>query len=331
MSIFKKATKKGSFLRMAIIGPSGSGKSYTSLKLATHLSQAAEGKIACIDTERGSLKKYADKFDFDVLELDDFALKNYIEAIEQAEKAGYSILVIDSLSHAWMGKNGALEAVDKVSSRLKSNNSFLAWREVTPMHNKLVNTILECKMHVFVTMRSKTEYAIESSEKGKMIPKKIGMAPVQRDGVEYEFDILGDMTLENRLIVSKTRCSELAGEVYDKPGKELAEIIINWLDIKNIEVPAPPAEESKPSSTKKKPAKKTSNEEKPNKDTGFLSKAEASKIWSLAQKHGYDKDSFEKLLNDNFGIKSLSEIPEFIKDHIVNIMSEEENAASQTD
>jgi DNA polymerase III delta prime subunit len=232
---FEKATKHSIRLRLAFIGPSGSGKTYTALAVATHLLHVAElskqgnGRIALIDSERGSAAKYADLFDFDTLSLETFAPATYVEAIHAAEQAGYPLIVIDSLTHAWTGKEGALEQVDKEKARKHSANSFDAWRTVTPMHNALVDAMITSASHVIATMRVKTEYVVETNDKGKAVPRKVGLAPIQRDGLEYEFDVIGDMDNDNRLVVSKTRCSALSGAVIEKPGAELAATLAGWL------------------------------------------------------------------------------------------------------
>lgn len=222
---FKKATKAQAKGRIALCGPSGAGKTYTALELATGLGE----KVAVIDTERGSASKYADEFDFDVMELETFHPQNYIDGIKEAEAGGYDVLIIDSLSHAWMGKGGVLELHDKAKTKSRSGNSYMAWRDVTPIHNDLVEAILQSKMHVIVTMRSKVEYVQEKDDKGKTVPKKVGMAPIQRDGMEYEFDIVGDLDVDNNLIITKTRCRHLTGAVINKPGAETAQIIKDWL------------------------------------------------------------------------------------------------------
>lgn len=224
---FTKATKRQARLRMALIGPSGSGKTYSALAIASAM--APGGKIAVIDTERGSASKYAGIFAFDVLELETFAPETYAQAIEAADAAGYDVLIIDSLSHAWFGKDGALEQVDRAAKRSSSQNSFAAWREVTPHHNAMIDAILQCKAHVIVTMRAKTEYVMETNEKGKSVPRKVGLAPVQRDGLEYEFDVVADMNLDNDLIVSKSRCPAMSGQVVNKPGENVAKILLAWL------------------------------------------------------------------------------------------------------
>lgn len=222
--MFKKATKTQSRLRLALIGPSGSGKTYSALSIASHLGNS----IAVIDSEHGSASKYADLFNFDTCELTSFHPQNYINAIQAA--ADYDVLIIDSLSHAWMGRDGTLEQVDRVAKRLQYNNSFAAWRDVTPLHNQLVDTMLGCPNHLIVTMRSKTEYVVETNEKGKAVPKKVGMAPVQRDGLEYEFDVSGELNLDNELIISKSRCSSLSGQVIAKPGEQMALVLKDWLN-----------------------------------------------------------------------------------------------------
>ena len=227
--MFKKATKTQSRLRLALCGPAGSGKTFTALTVAAELGKGATRRVAVLDTERGSASKYSDRFDFDVVELEDYHPKNYVKVIKAAEDAGYQVLVVDSLSHAWTGKGGALDLKDQATSRSRSGNSYTAWREITPLHNELVDSILGADLHVIVTMRSKTEYILEDNGKGSKQPRKVGMAPVQRDGMEYEFDVVGDMDWQHTLIVSKTRCSELSGAVIKHPGAEFAQALATWV------------------------------------------------------------------------------------------------------
>jgi len=231
---FQRATKAQARARIALIGPSGSGKTYTALLFAQTLGE----RVALIDTEHGSASKYADVFPFDVLELTDFAPKAYVEAIEAAGAAGYDVLIIDSLSHAWAGKGGALEMVDNAAAR-PGSNKYTAWRDVTPWHNRLIDTIIASPCHVIATMRAKTEYVIEKDEKGNTTIRKVGLAPVQRDGMEYEFDIVADMDAGNTLMVSKTRCPALRQATVRMPGAETAEVIKAWLS-DGVDAPEPP-------------------------------------------------------------------------------------------
>ena len=176
-------------------------------------------------------------------ELRTFHPQRYIEAIHEAQAAGYDVLIIDSLSHAWMGKDGALELVDKAAKRNPSGNSFAAWRDVTPLHNQLVDAMLAARLHIIVTLRSKMEYVQEKDDKGKTVIRKVGLQPVQRDGLEYEFDVVGDLDQDNTLIVTKTRCSALHAAVINRPGRELADTLAAWLDgepVPDLPEPLPP-------------------------------------------------------------------------------------------
>lgn len=223
---FQKATKKQAKARIGIIGPSGSGKTYTALAIGIEMGK----RVAVIDTERGSASKYADKFNFDVMELENYHPDNFINGISDAEKAGYDVLIIDSLSHAWMGTGGVLEIVDETTLKSKSGNAFTSgWREASPLHKKLIDKMLSSKLHLIATMRSETEYVLEDDGKGHKVPKKIGLAPVQRKGMEYEFDIVGDIDIDHNFVISKSRCDAIDGKVFKKPGKDLAMLIIDWL------------------------------------------------------------------------------------------------------
>lgn len=227
---FHRATKSQAKLRMALMGPSGSGKTYTALSVA-----GALGRIAVIDTEHGSASKYGDRFAFDVLELSDYHPQQYIDAIHAAGEAqadgssAYDVLIVDSLSHAWSGAGGVLEIVDRAAKRSDSKNTFAAWRDATPLHNQLVEALLAAPLHLIVTMRSKTEYVLERDERGKMTPRKVGLAPVQREGMEYEFDVVAEMDMTNTLMVTKTRIPKLTGKVIPTPDGKLGETLKAWL------------------------------------------------------------------------------------------------------
>jgi hypothetical protein len=226
--MFQKAIKQESKMRLAIAGPAGSGKTYTSLLIAGALADG--GKIAVVDTEHGSASKYADLFQFDVMEMDPpFHPDRFAKAIREAQEAGYKVIVLDSLSHAWNGTGGLLEVVDQIAARSNSRNTFAAWKEGTPIYNKLVDAILQSDIHVIATMRQKMDYVLEADEKGKQKPVKVGLAAVQREGFEYEFDVVMNMDIDNQGVIVKTRCPELQGGVYRKPGNDVAGILAHWL------------------------------------------------------------------------------------------------------
>lgn len=219
MSRFQKATKKNSKLRLAIAGPSGAGKTFTALRIAGGLGS----RIAVIDTEHGSASKYADLFEFDVCELNNHHPAQYIEALRDADKEGYEIIIIDSLSHAWYAE---LDLASK-------GKGFEGWKNVRPLERALIDAMLDSPAHIISTMRSKTEWIMEDyvNKAGKncTAPKKVGTAPIQTSGIEYEFDIAGEMDLSHVLTLSKSRCPALSNTSHLNPGKELAETILQWL------------------------------------------------------------------------------------------------------
>ena len=221
--VFQKATKEKAKLRMALTGPSGSGKTYTALTLAQYLGK----KVCVVDTEGNSASKYANLFDFCTLSLTDCHPNNFIKAIDAAVAEGFDVIILDSLSHAWNGKNGLLELADR--EKMKLTNQFQAWAKMAPIQNALTNKLLTAPIHILTTLRVKTAYDMQE-ENGKKRPVKIGLAPVQKEGIEYEFDVLAEMTPENTMIISKTRCPELNGQVFNKPGKEVADILNGWLN-----------------------------------------------------------------------------------------------------
>jgi len=273
MMQFVKATKQQLKARVALDGPSGAGKTYTALVLATALA-GANGKIAVIDTERGSAKLYADKFNFDVLELSTFSPATYTEAIDAAEQAGYSVVVIDSLTHAWEGEEGALDQVDKAATRQQGNH-FTAWKDVTPLHRRMVDAILQSKCHVVATMRSKMEYVQEKDDRGKTTIRKVGMAPIQRQGMEYEFTVVGDMDIDHHLSISKTRCDILTDKVYTKPTVKDFQAFVSWLDEGEAVKAAPKPEPETYPTPEPKPAVK---DEQPAKEYGAMTYEDACNI-----------------------------------------------------
>ena len=223
---FKKAERCKAKLRLAITGPSGSGKTYSALLIA----QGLGGKVVMIDTENGSGNLYASDFDYDIGVITaPYDVRKYISAIHESEEAGYDVIIIDSLSHAWAGEGGLLDMQGKIADNSSSMNTWAAWRQVTPWHNRLLETILTSQCHVIATMRSKTEYAVIENEKGKKEPRKIGLAPVQRDGIEYEFTTVFDLNNEHIATVSKDRTNIFDGQFF-LPSADTGAMLKKWLD-----------------------------------------------------------------------------------------------------
>lgn len=221
---FRKAERKQAKLRLALVAPSGHGKTYSSLLIAKGLG----GKIAMIDTENGSGDLYAGVTDYDIITMNaPYLPEKYIMAIKAAEEAGYDTLIIDSLSHAWSGEGGLLDQQGKIADSGRGN-SYTAWRTITPKHNQLVETILSSKLHIITTLRAKTEYIVEE-ENGKKTVKKVGLAPVQRDGLEYEFTIVMDIDKTHIGSASKDRTGLFDGQ-FVKMDEKVGVSLKSWLE-----------------------------------------------------------------------------------------------------
>jgi hypothetical protein len=227
--VFQPATKAQAKARIAVAGPAGSGKTMWSLQWATVLADG--GKIAVIDTERSSASLYADQFSFDVLQMSPpYHPDRLVEAIQSAESAGYQVIIVDSLTHFWSGSGGVLEIVEQASSKFKGN-SFAAWQVGTPIQQRMVDKLISSSAHVICTMRSKTEYVTES-DNGRMAPKKVGLAPQQRQDIEYEFTLVLDIDVQKHsAVVSKTRFGQFTDKVFGvHESVASAEQFMSWLN-----------------------------------------------------------------------------------------------------
>lgn len=243
--MFSPAIKSKQKFRLLLEGTAGSGKTYSALNLASHICGIEGGAVACIDTEHGRASKYGSgkPFTFDTVQLKTFAPADYINAIRAAAKAGYTAIVIDSLSQNWTGKGGCLEMAEG-----KFNN----WKTVTPEHNALIEAILSAPAHVIATVRCKTEYAIEINERGKPEPKKVGVGIIQRDNLDYEFDMVGRMQRDTHVIevLKKPFPGFSATVVAPDHQPRLVQVLLDWLNdgaepapqaVPDKETPAPVA------------------------------------------------------------------------------------------
>lgn len=226
---FAPARKAQLKARVALAGPTGSGKTWTALVWAQVLGE----RVALIDTENGSAAYYADHFTFDTSvwepPYDPTRLAKLID--DTAKSGAYDVLIIDSLSHFWEGEGGTLDLADAAGKRA-GGNSYVGWKVATPALRHVIDVIRSCRMHVIVTMRSKMEHVQEKDERtGKNTVRKVGMAPVMRAGIEYEFTVVGDLDIEHNLTISKSRCHEIA-DVIAAPGRadETARTFAAWLD-----------------------------------------------------------------------------------------------------
>lgn len=220
MSIFTEARREQMRLRMALTGPAGAGKTYTGMTIARALSP--DGRFAVIDTERRALE-YADRFKFGHVApavADPEALPSMLAA---AGNDGYGAVLVDSFSLYWSGSGGALDRVDRKADKRAG------WSEYRPIENAVKAAILGYPGHVIVTMRVKTEHVTEVNERGKTITRRLGTKIDQRDTVDYEFSVIGEMDTDHTLTITKTTCADLVDRVIERPGLDLVDTLAAWL------------------------------------------------------------------------------------------------------
>lgn len=223
---FEEATKAAAKARIALTGPAGAGKTYTALMLGFSLGE----KVAVIDTERGSASKYVGRngWRFQTMKPTSYAPLSLVDHLAVAEGHGFDVVIIDSLSHYWAGTDGMLEQVDRRSGASKFTSG---WKAVGPEEKRMLDAILAYPGHVIITLRVKTEYVLVTNDRGKQEPQRVGMKPIQRDGIEYELDLVGDLNIDNVLTVAKSRIEGVeVGSAWTRPGVELAEKVAASLD-----------------------------------------------------------------------------------------------------
>lgn len=291
----RKAERRRAKLRIGIAGPSGSGKTLSSLLVAYGITGDWE-KIGFIDTENGSGELYVGKvvnglkigqYLYGRIEAP-FTPPKYIEAIKVLEQAlgEDGVIIVDSLSHAWAGEGGLLDIQGQEAAR--SGNSWTAWRRVTPMHNQLVETMLQSKCHIIADMRSKTEYT-QIEEGGRKTVKKLGMAPIQRDGMEYEFTLMLDLDEGHIAKASKDRTGLFDGK-YFIPSPQTGKELLAWLE-EGADAPEP----------------EKRAEPEPNPEDRPINKAEWKKLVDTATANGWTEDAIKAELKAK-GFAKASEI-----------------------
>ena len=258
----RKAEKKRVKLKMAVQGPSGSGKTWGALALAKNL--WPEAKICAIDTENESASLYADKFTFDTIPLGPpFTTARYVECIDASVKAGYDVLIIDTITAQWDGSGGILQRKNEMDMR--GGNSFTNWSSFTPEHEAFKQIMLQAPIHVIATMRSKQDYILQANDKGKQMPKKVGMAPIQRDQIDYEFTIVFDVQMDHKAVSSKDRTGLFNDKVVDLADPMTADAIRGWLE-SGVEVAQKPASASATPAPAQPPAQRPAASPEPSQE-----------------------------------------------------------------
>ncbi len=309
-SMMRKAQRRKAKLRLGISGPSGGGKTLGALLLAYGITGNWED-ICLIDSENysGDLYANSNKAGVDIGEYNVISLTvpytpdKYVAAIKECEEVGIKVIIVDSLTHAWAGEGGLLDKKGQIEKSNKPGvNSWTAWRDITPMHNRMVDAILSCKCHIIATLRAKMEHVQEKDpNSGKVVVKKIGVNPIQRDGMEYEFTTFVDVDQDHQCTSSKDRTSIVDGRVFQL-SPSLGKQFLEWLE-SGVDAPAPP------------PAEPPKPEEQVN----------WTQFWGAIKKLGFKEEQVKKEASAVFGeeVESLTKYskPQItaLYNHLVNL------------
>lgn len=231
MMNLRKSSKKQAKIKLALQGCAGSGKTYSALLLAYGLC-GDWSKIAVIDSENGSADLYSNLGQYNVLPLQDlYTPEVYMEGIKVCEDAGMEVIIIDSISQCW-------DTLLEYHANLQGN-SFTNWQKITPRMNAFMQKILQSNSHIICTMRCKQEYVM-NEKNGKMVPEKVGLKAVMRDGIDYEFTIVFDINMKHQCITSKDRTSMFINRpdfvITEKTGKEILDWCNDGVNIDDIRV-----------------------------------------------------------------------------------------------
>jgi predicted nucleotidyltransferase len=216
------AERKKAKIKLGLQGPSGSGKTYSALLLAYGLC-GDWTKIAIIDSENRSANLYANLGKYNVVDLQSpFTPERYIEAINICEKASMEVIIIDSISHEWEGIGGLLETHSNMQG-----NSYTNWNKITPRHNSFIQHILQSPAHIIGTIRSKQDYVL-AEKNGKMVPEKVGLRGITREGLDYEFTLVFELDMKNNCTATKDRTSLFMGKPDFKVTPDVGKKILEW-------------------------------------------------------------------------------------------------------
>lgn len=228
----KRAERRQVKLKLGLAGPSGSGKTYSALLLAKGLVGNWE-KVAVIDTENGSADLYSHLGPYSTLTMEPpFTSEKYVKAIHECVKAGMEAVVVDSMTHVWSGQGGILDYKEALGGR------FQDWKKATPLHQDVLDAILQSPVHVICCTRVKTEWAIEQNEKGKAAPVKMGLKLDQRDGFEYELTVAWRIGATHMASSDKDRTGLFAGKPDFKISEATGKVLKEWADSGKPAAPA---------------------------------------------------------------------------------------------
>lgn len=283
---FQKAKRQQIWLKILLAGASGSGKTYSAMRLAKGISQKSGGKVAAIDTENGRIRYYAGEFDFDDLQLSaPYTPEKYIEAINIAKDNGYTILIIDSITHEW---DYCLDQHSKMPG-----NSYTNWGKITPRHDTFMEVILQSSMHIIATVRGKDEYVMESKD-GKQIPKKVGLGYKQRDNIEYNYTVTFNIDQKTHVADATKDNTHIFENRYDVLTEKDGNALYDWANTGEVKAQPKPIAPLPPYvNTETIGAEPEAEQEEMSEDVPFMPKSQVKPITNPTDEKALNKRLIE--------------------------------------
>lgn len=229
----EKATRERIAVKIALMSPSGGGKSYSALRLATGMVNemkktntlnGTNSKILFANTEGPRGRYYADEFNYDIVDLEPpYNPELFIDLINYAVDEKYSVLIIDSSSAEWEGRGGCLELQQQAGGKYQD------WKFVSPRHEKFIDTLAYSPIHVIATMKGKDQYEVEKDDRGRVSVKKLGVGAAQRNGFEFYFTTTFNIDRDSHM----AKCEKDNTHIFEKSGATIldesyGEKIIQW-------------------------------------------------------------------------------------------------------
>ena len=231
--MLRQASRKKAKIRLGLSAVSGGGKTYSALLIGKGLANGDFSKVAIIDTENGSADLYSHLGNYNVFTLKaPFSPERYIEAIKICQNAGMEVIIIDSITHEWDGVGGILSIADSMTG-----NSYTNWGKITPRHNAFIQAILQSNCHMITTVRRKQDYEMTTNSQGKLVPQKVGLKEVTREGFEYELTLNLELDTNHNASCSKDRTGLFAGKPDFVPTEETGKFLLDWCESGEEEVP----------------------------------------------------------------------------------------------
>lgn len=325
---FRPAARENVGLIIGMFGASGSGKTYSSMRLASGLSKGKP--FVVIDTESRRALHYADMFKFDHGEIHaPFRPDTYVEAILAADKAGYPVIVVDSCSHEWAGEGGILDWQEDELDRMAGDDyrkreacKMAAWIKPKMSHKQMVQRLLQVKAHLILCFRAEEKSGMEKDKNGKTVIVQKGWQPICEKNMPYELTMSFMLTPDAPGMPNPVKLQEQhkAAIKLDKPIDENAgKLLAAWAEGKKPEPKETPKQSAPQAAT---PV--ASPEPKPHArgtitgdaDEGDLSmipsipKADIDKMLAAFAKIGMDSAAVEREYNKPLASWTVEDLTE---------------------